>query len=199
MRGRTVAVLSVAASAGVVAFILAQLSMIGAEGVSVGMRHAEACVSPDPEDCLPEVTMDDTTGQTWQADALRGQVVIVNFWATWCRPCLVEIPDLAEVHDRYRDDDLVLLGIMADHPSDDDLAEFTERTGLNYPVVRATAEIIEAFGVPEVLPTTYVYDRGGKVVFRHEGVVTADEMSALVDELLAQKPPAAGGEVTGTP
>jgi thiol-disulfide isomerase/thioredoxin len=194
MRGRTVAVLSVAASVGLIAFILVQISSIGRQGVAVGVRQAVACTATDDQECLPDISMEDVEGNTWDRGSMAGQVVIVNFWATWCRPCLVEIPDLAEVHDRYRDADLVLLGIMTDRPSEGDLAEFTARTGLNYPVVRADADILHAFGPPDVLPTTLVYDRGGKLVMHHQGLVTAEQMSELVDELLAHEPPGSLGE-----
>ena len=198
MRGRTVAGLSVAASVGLIAFILVQMSSLeqGDAGAKrgEGASQATACVEADDTDCLPGHAMEDIDGTTWDAASMAGKVVIVNLWATWCRPCLVEIPDLAEVYDRYRDEDFVLLGIMTDQPSDEDLAEFSERTGLNYPVVRADAEILRAFELPDVLPTTLVYDRGGQMVFRHQGVVTADQMAAVVDDLLAQKAPEVDGQ-----
>jgi thiol-disulfide isomerase/thioredoxin len=196
MRGRTVAALSVAASVGLIAFILVQISSIGRQGVGVGLRQAVACTATDDQECLPDVSMEDVEGNSWDGAEMAGQVVIANFWATWCRPCLIEIPDLAEVYDRYRDRDLVLLGIMTDRPSDEELAEFSDRTGLNYPVVRADADILHGFGLPDVLPTTLVYDRGGRLVFRHQGIVTAAQMSDLIDELLAQEPPAIEGQVS---
>ena len=193
MRGRTVALASVAISVCAVAFILALIASFDRQGGGVGVRQAAACVNAETEhDCLPDIAMEDTSGQVWDHAGMTGQVVIVNFWATWCRPCLVEIPDLAQIHDLYAEHDLVLLGIMTDQPADDDLAEFSERTGLNYPVVRADAEILRAFDLPDVLPTTLVYDRGGELALRHRGVVTTAQLSELVDELLGHQPPAGG-------
>jgi thiol-disulfide isomerase/thioredoxin len=193
MRGRTVAAVSVAISVGLIAFILVQIASIERGGVGVGVGTVSACAEPE-EECLPDLDMEDLDGNVWARADLTGKVVIVNFWATWCRPCLVEIPDLSQLYEDYRDRDLVLLGIMTDSPPEDEYAEFAKRTGLDYPVVRATADILRGFELPDVLPTTLVYDRGGRLVFRHQGAVTAEQMSELIDEYLAQEPPAPGGE-----
>lgn len=157
------------------------------QGSSVGVNHAEARCSGDTRECLPDVPMVDTTGKTWTADDLAGKVVMVNYWATWCAPCIQEIPLLTRAYERYRDQGFVLLAVMTDAVTDDQLAFFAKRNGLHYPVVRATTAITDAFGAPEGLPKTFIYGRDGALDTSHLGPLSQGQIDARVPALLASK------------
>lgn len=160
-------------------------------------ERAGAC-SPGEEACLPDVKMEDRAGEVWDREALEGKVVIVNFWATWCRPCVDEVPELAQIYESYAEEDVVLLGVMADRPTEEEFEDFAERTGLIYPVIPAGGELLRAYGTPDILPTTHVYGRGGRRALDHQGMLTADQLRPILDELLAEDPPGAAQEGVGS-
>ena len=143
----------------------------------------EGCYQDGPA-CLPPLDYKDTTGKVWTPDMLKGKVVIINFWATWCKPCQYEIPDLAKVQRKYKDKGVVLLGFMSDSPSDEKLKAFSERYGLDYPVIRVDPMLSEAFGHPNALPTNFVYDKSGRLMFDSPGAVTASQLESEVKSLL---------------
>jgi len=120
-------------------------------------------------DQAPDFKMDDLDGKPLSLAASRGKVVLLNFWATWCGPCRAEIPDLIELQKKYGDS-LQIIGLDVD---DDDVAEvkkFVEKNGINYPVGMATNEIRMQYGGVAALPTSFVLDKEGRVVQKHEGL-----------------------------
>ncbi len=113
--------------------------------------------------------MDDLDGKPLSLASSRGKVILLNFWATWCGPCRAEIPDLIELQKKYGDS-LQIIGLDVD---DDDVAEvkkFVEKNGINYPVGMATNEIRMQYGGVAALPTSFVLDKEGRVVQKHEGL-----------------------------
>ncbi|HET6610671.1 MAG TPA: TlpA disulfide reductase family protein [Kofleriaceae bacterium] len=185
MKGRALAVVVAAVAVGLVAFVILQMSRITPEGVEVGENEAQACVDSAGQECLPKVVFIDTAGKTWTPERLRGKVVMINFWATWCHPCIGEVPALEAAYSRHKDDGFVLLGLVMDNPSEAELAGFAHQTGLAYPVVQATAKLQQAFGSPTALPTTFVYDRTGHLRLRHRGPLSDASLEKILGELLA--------------
>jgi len=90
--------------------------------------------------------------------------VLVNFWATWCRPCEKEIPDLSRMYEKYKARGVAFLGVLVDNPDSQQLLNFQSDHDMAYPVVRANPELMTAYGSPDAYPTTFVYDRSGKQV-----------------------------------
>lgn len=186
---KTILAISGASVVGLVVFVLVQFSNVSVkkDGVSVEVgstKTAEAGCYHDSHDCLPPIDLTDVTGKTWTREGLEGKVVVINFWATWCKPCQHEIPDLAAVQRKYREKGVVILGLMTDEPSDAKLKTFSGQFGLDYPVVRVTQEISEAFGSPRNLPTNFVYSRGGHLKFDRPGAISAGALEKELKGLL---------------
>jgi thiol-disulfide isomerase/thioredoxin len=119
---------------------------------------------------VPELTLTDLSGRTFLLSSLRGKVVLVNFWATWCPPCRAEIPDLVRLQERYRDH-LVILGVSTDESGPGPVKAFADEHKMNYPIVMVTDDLRRAFPGVFALPTTFVIDTEGKTVQKHVGQV----------------------------
>src|SRR5678810_87261 len=108
-------------------------------------------------ECLPDVKYIDTTGVAYTPDSLKGKVVVVNFWATWCQPCKKEIPDLSKLYKQYKDKGVIMLGVLtSDNPSATDLLNFQSDAEMEYPVVRGSSDILVSYDYPQALPTTFI-------------------------------------------
>jgi thiol-disulfide isomerase/thioredoxin len=151
-----------------------------------GTASAKTCQVGQRE-CLPDVNYIDTMGTAYTPKSLTDKVVVVNFWATWCGPCLKEIPDLSRIYEQYKDRGLVILGVMTDDPDNQALLNFQSDHMMAYPVVRANSEIMVSYDYPKALPTTFIYDRHGKRAHAHVGPLRAEQLAKLVDPLLAQQ------------
>lgn len=103
---------------------------------------------------------------------LRGKVVIVNFWATWCPPCREEIPDLIALQAKYKDR-LQIIGVSQDEAPPSMVAKFAAEHQMNYPVIMDTPEIERQFTNIHALPTSFIIDRDGRIAQRHVGMLNA--------------------------
>jgi thiol-disulfide isomerase/thioredoxin len=120
----------------------------------------------------PIVEMRDLDGRPVSLASLRGKVVLVNFWATWCGPCRAEIPDLVALQEKYRDQ-LQVIGVSQDEVPVDLVRRFAADHRMNYPVVMSTPEIERLFPGVNALPTSFIVDRESRIVQKHVGMLTA--------------------------
>ncbi len=136
-------------------------------GVEVVLGTGTVKLLKDPAP-VGDFTVTDLDGHVITSQALRGKVVLVNFWATWCPPCRAEIPDLIKLQAKYKDH-LVVLGISEDEGPVDTVRAFVAEHKVNYFVAMTTPELAKVFRGVAALPTTFVLDREGNVVQRHVG------------------------------
>ena len=119
---------------------------------------------------LPALSMQDLDGRTITTADLYGKVTRVNFWATWCGPCRVEIPALIKLQARYPDH-LQIIGVSADEGPVQVVEDFATAYGINYPIVMSTPELNRAFPGVMALPTSFIIDPEGRVVQTHIGLI----------------------------
>jgi thiol-disulfide isomerase/thioredoxin len=133
-------------------------------------RQGEAIIRfiRDP-DLAPEFAAKGMDGNAVSLGAARGKVVLLNFWATWCGPCRMEVPDLVELQKKYRDR-LQVIGLVVDDADKDAVRKFAKRYSINYPVAMATDEMRFQFGGVPALPTSFIIDARGRVVQKHIGL-----------------------------
>jgi cytochrome c biogenesis protein CcmG/thiol:disulfide interchange protein DsbE len=136
---------------------------------------------PDP---APDFQMKDVDGKPVTLAGLRGKVVLLNFWATWCGPCREEIPSLIALQKQYRDK-LQIIGMLTDDDDDEALHKVIEAEGINYPVVLATPEMRMEYGGIPALPTLFVINAEGRVVQKHVGLYNPALYEAEVRALLS--------------
>lgn len=136
-------------------------------------------VQADPVD----FSLPDIEGKVRTLSEFRGKWVVVNYWATWCPPCLEEIPDLVSFHDRHQDTDAVVIGINFEDIPQDQLRAFVDDYFITYPVLRngdmaPPTERLDVGG----LPTTYIISPEGVPVARQVGTVTAGALEKFIEK-----------------
>ena len=119
-------------------------------------------------------------GKTVTLSSLRGKAVVVNFWATWCGPCKIEMPWLVDLQKKYGDKGLQIVGITKDDSDEATIAKFTKKMGVNYTILVGNQQVQDLYGGVGGLPTSFFLDRSGKVV--HE-IVGLDSESKFEDAI----------------
>lgn len=134
-------------------------------------------------DSAPAFTLKLTDGKDIKLSDHKGKIVIIDFWATWCPPCRRGIPDLIDIQKKYSKD-VIVIGISLDTETIDDVIPFIKKFGINYPVAYGTAEVVEAFGNIEAIPTSFIIDKSGQIVDKHIGLVDKSIYINKITELL---------------
>lgn len=150
----------------------------------VGTIMLPACQTDANSGKAPDFTLLNLQNETVSLSDFRGKVVILNFWATYCPPCRVEIPDFIRLQNQHGKDGLVVLGISTDPNGSQVLPRFVQAMEINYPVLLATSKVIEDYGNIYALPVTFVMDRDHKILKQYTGMVTQEELTPIVREAL---------------
>jgi thiol-disulfide isomerase/thioredoxin len=125
-------------------------------------------------------------GKSTPLASFRGKAVLLNFWATWCGPCKIEMPWLVDLQKKYGPQGLQIVGVAMDDTSDKEIADFTHKMGVNYVVLKGTEKVGDLYGGVEGLPTTYYLDRSGKVVDKTLGLASESVIEDAIKKSLAQ-------------
>ncbi len=142
------------ASSAAILFVIFGLLMIGT--TSVEAQEA------------PNFTLTDLNGQKVSLSDFKGKVIIVDFWATWCGPCKMEIPSFIKLQEDYKDD-VVILGISLDKSGPKAVVPFAKKMNINYPIVYGDGSVVQAYGGVRGIPTTFVIDRDFNIQRKYVG------------------------------
>ncbi len=123
----------------------------------------------------------DMSGNTHQLSSYKGKWVLVNYWATWCPPCLEEVPDLVNLYDSRKDKDLMVIGVVFDYKDVKEVSQDGDEMLLSYPGGLGNDSVTAPIGSAAVLPTTFIYNPQGKLVKIKRGLITR----AFVEKLMA--------------
>lgn len=131
----------------------------------------------------------DGNGKTMKLSSLRGKAVIVDFWATYCGPCKIEMPWFVELQKKYGPEGLQIVGVAVDDAGEKAISDFTKKMGINYPILIGTEKVADLYGGLDGLPTTFFVDRSGKIIDRQLGLISE---STIVDNI--KKSLSSGGD-----
>jgi peroxiredoxin len=134
----------------------------------------------------PNFTLADANGAPVKLSDYRGKVVLLNFWATWCGPCKIEIPWFIEFEKTYKDRGFATLGVSMDDDGWKAVKSFVAQKAMNYPVMIGDDRVAQSYGGIDSLPTTFLIDREGRIASTHLGLVSKREYEAEILKLIAQ-------------
>jgi len=172
----------------VVAFIVALMLYFGyhqarRDGASAvaGSRVSQSTLAPD-------FSLESLDGKTMRLSDFRGQAVLLNFWATWCGPCKIEMPWFVDFQKQYASQGLQIVGVAMDDASKEDIAKFAKDMGVNYPILIGKESVGDQYGGVPALPETFLIGRDGKFVDKIIGLKGKGDIEEDIRKTLDTKP-----------
>jgi len=166
-------------------------AVLGFAGYRLWPQLAAALAVGGPREEAPAFEVRTLDGEWLALEELRGQVVLVNFWATWCPPCRVEMPGFERVYRERRGDGFVIVGLSADRTGPEGVRRFLEERDITFPVAMDHGPLARDFGGVRGLPTSFLIDRQGRIRHVVTGLFATTALRSAVDRLLAE--PVSGG------
>jgi len=169
----------------VVAMVVSLMLVLGfklarsKQGIAAGAAQMKSGTAPD-------FALQSLDGKTIRLSDYRGKAVVLNFWATWCGPCKIEMPWFVDLQKQYGSAGLRFLGVAMDDASTKEIADFAQSMGVNYPILLGKEAVGEAYGGVQFLPETFFIDRSGKVVDRAFGLKGRGEIEEDIKKILGQ-------------
>jgi len=132
----------------------------------------------------PAFALKDADGKSVSLADYKGKVVLLNFWATWCGPCKVEIPWFVDFERKYKDRGFAVLGVAMDDEGWEVVKPYLAKSKINYRILAGNDKVAEAYGGVDSLPTTFIIDKDGKITAEHQGLVSKDDYEKEIVRLL---------------
>ena len=156
--------------------------------------NASKLPSSSDRKAAPAFSLKDSSGAQVKLADYKGKVVLLNFWATWCGPCEVEIPWFVEFEQKYKDRNFAVLGVAFDDDGWKSVRPFMTAHKINYRVMIGSDQLSQMYGGVDSLPTSFIIDRSGRIAATHVGLVDKrdyqDEILKLLDDPKAALDPA---------
>ena len=167
--------------------IISVLGVVAILTVGSILVHGTQLAAADQGSALalaPTWKLKDLNGKEVSSDQFKGKVLIVDFWATWCGPCLSEIPGYIELEKKYGAKGLAIVGVSLDRQSPKYVQKFARDHGMNYTIVMGDEDVVAAFGNFDAIPTTFLIDREGRIAHQKTGAMPHDQYEAIVKKVL---------------
>ncbi len=173
---------SIASKAGFVSVILGL-----ALAASAAFVPARPLSIVTPRTSAPPLSLKDASGKSIRLSDYKGRVVLLDFWATWCTGCKLEIPWFIEFEKKYRSQGLAAVGVAVDDEGWQTIKPYLVQHPISYPVVLGNMDVLQrTFGLPASLPVTLLVDRRGRIASTHAGVVDKNMFEKDIQHLLAE-------------
>jgi peroxiredoxin len=182
-------------------FILVAVAVVVAAllvfGIRMSRRRAsQPQTSTAKGQLAPDFTLKSLDGKTVKLSDYRGKAVLVNFWATWCEPCNIEMPWLVDLHKKYAAQGFEILGVSMDDVSEKGIAKFAQEKHVDYPILIGNDPVGDAYGGIPFLPGNFYIDRSGKIIDKGFGLKGKPEMERDIQKIIASAPPAQNAGLT---
>jgi peroxiredoxin len=136
----------------------------------------------------PDFSLESLDGTTMRLSDLRGKAVLLNFWATWCGPCKIEMPWFVDLQNQYRSQGLQIVGVAMDDASKEDISKFAKDMGVNYPILIGKESVGDQYGGVPALPETFLIGRDGKIVDKIIGLKGKADIEEAIQKALDTQP-----------
>ncbi|MGB2602434.1 MAG: TlpA disulfide reductase family protein [Candidatus Sulfotelmatobacter sp.] len=169
----------------ILAFVVALMLYVGyhkARGAGLTSHLTTSTVAPD-------FTLESLDGRSMRLSDLRGKAVLLNFWATWCGPCKIEMPWFVDFQKQYGSQGLQIVGVAMDDGSKADIAKFAKDMGVNYPILIGKESVGDQYGGVPALPESFVISRDGKIMDKIIGLRGKAEIEDSIKKALNTQPP----------
>jgi thiol-disulfide isomerase/thioredoxin len=171
----------------IVAFVVALM-------LYYGYHHARRGAASPPRitqsTIAPDFSLESLDGKTMRLSDLRGKAVLLNFWATWCGPCKIEMPWFVDLQKQYGSQGLQIVGVAMDDGSKEDIAKFAKDMGVNYPILIGKESVGDQYGGVPALPESFLIARDGKIVDKIVGLRGKSEIEDSIKKALNTQPAA---------
>ena len=172
-------------------WFLLGIAVVGITAASMLSSHSpaptNAWIEPEAPRKAPDFTLDRLNGDTFQLEEHRGEVVVLNFWATWCPPCREEIPDFVSLQKDLGDRGVQFVGVALErNPDPAAVRDFAEKMNVNYPIGLGNGSIARKYGGVRGLPMTFVIGPNGQIRGHIPGRTTEARLRPALEQLLSE-------------
>jgi len=143
----------------------------------------------------PDFTLQSLDGKTMRLSDFRGKAVLLNFWATWCGPCKIEMPWFVELQNQYAAQGFQIVGVAMDDASKEDISKFAKDMGVNYPILIGKESVGDEYGGVPALPESFLIGRDGKIVDKILGLRGKAEIEDAIKKALDTRPAASQASI----
>jgi peroxiredoxin len=183
----------------VVAFAVALMLYVGFHTARRGSGSSLSFAPRLTQSSLaPDFSLESLDGKTVRLSDLRGKAVLLNFWATWCGPCKIEMPWFVELQNQYASQGFQIIGVAMDEASKEDIGKFAKDMGVNYPILIGKEAVGEQYGGVPALPETFVIGRDGKIVDKILGLRGKAEIEDSIRKALNTRPATSQASIATT-
>ena len=166
----------------IVAMVVALMLVFG---FKLARRSTPSGTAQMKSGTAPDFTLQSLNGKTIRLSDFRGKAVVLNFWATWCAPCKIEMPWFVDLQKQYGPAGVQFLGVAMDDASTKEIAEFAQSMNVNYPILIGKEAVGDAYGGVQFLPETFYLDRNGKIVDKAFGLKGRGEIEDDIKKILS--------------